>query len=201
MSIVTMKRKSNAIHSNVSKNGFNLHGTLRQPPPTIIRTPTYTRMKGTASAGVGTGSKCRVTGIHSRECKNAYPIHIQITGPGTIQTEPNRSTMSSVPFLESRTRKYVSSPYTIAVSPPSKSYEDYIQETNQKVMQCTPLVGEETKQGVCVCLTTKQTNKHIVSYDNYMLKLKSKCVEPELPVKVWHTNTLIGSEVMGIVYY
>jgi hypothetical protein len=40
MSIVTLKRKSNAIHSNVSKHGFYLNGVLRNPPPTLIRTHT-----------------------------------------------------------------------------------------------------------------------------------------------------------------
>ena len=193
MSIVTLKRKTKAIKSNVSENGFYLQGTLRQPPHNIIRTPTYTRMKGMAPAGVGTGSNCRISEIPlSRACKNAYPIYVQQDIYNTLQTVPNTSTYSNFAMLDQRFRKYVFSPYAVAVAPPSLASSEQLYNVVESTMNCSPLVGKG-KTNKCSGETTKETNKYIVDYAAYMLKYTAKCKTPELPKKVWHTNTLIGA--------
>jgi hypothetical protein len=202
MSIVTMKNKSNTIHSNISKNGFYLQGTLRQPPRNLIRTPTYTRMKGPDPVGVGSGSHCRVGGRYARICKHGYPIVIRQDIYNTLQTVPNVSTQSQYAMIDQRFRNYVSGPLqrNVAVPPPSNSVSDYMEETVQTVMNCSPLVGlgktntcptKTTKTKTNTCQTTKTTNKYIVAYDTYLLKFKAKCKTEIVPKKVWHTNTLL----------
>jgi hypothetical protein len=179
------------MHSNISKNAFSLYGTLRQLPPNLIRTPTYTRMIGTAPVGVGAGSRCRVTGVESRSCKQGYPIYIQTTGTGLVQKEANKCTLSNHAMLETRFRKYVIGPLAVASSNgPSKLDSERIEDNARKVMNCEPLISET---GTHDCFTTKNTNKYNIMYDTYLIKLKSKCVKPALPEKVWFTNTLIGS--------
>jgi hypothetical protein len=201
MSIVTLKRKTDAINSNVSKNGFYLQGTLRQPPPNIIRTPTYTRMKGTAPHGYGTGSNCRISEIPlSRACKNAYPIYIQQDIYNTLQTVPNKSTYSNFAMLDQRFRKYVFSPIAVAVPPPSISSSQQTYNMAESTMSCAPLVGSGSTNP-CSGETTKDTNKYIVDYTAYMLKYTSKCKTPELPKKIWHTNTLIGAPAPYLINF
>lgn len=193
MSIVTLKRKTDAINSNVSKDGFYLQGKLRQPPHNIIRTPTYTRMKGTAPHGYGTGSNCRISKIPlSRACKNAYPIYIQEDIYNTLQTVPNRSTYSNFAMLDQRFRKYVYGPYAVAVPPPSLDSSQQTYNVTENAMLCTPLVGKGSTNK-CSGQTTKNTNKYIVDYTAYMLKYTARCRVPEIPKKIWHTNTLIGA--------
>lgn len=199
MSIVTMKNKSNTIHSNVSKNGFYLQGTLRQPPHNIIRTPTYTRMKGPAPVGFGSGSPCRVGGRYARICKRGYPIVIRQDIYNTLQTVPNVSTQSQYAMIDQRFRNYISGPLqrNVAVPPPSNTLTEYTDNLVQTVMNCSPLVGlgktstcQSTKTNL-PCQTTKTTNKYIVSYDTYLLKFKAKCKTEIVPKKIWHTNTLL----------
>ena len=186
MSIVTLKKKSQAMHSQVSKNEFNINGTLRQPPHNIFRTPTYTRMKGPDPVGVGAGSHCRVGGIAAKICKHGYPVNIINTGC-TNQKVANKSTYSNVAMLESRFRKC----RNVSVATfPSKSYEEYIKEMERKTMICNPL--DDNEYSTEPCNVIKHTHKHKLTYGEYMLKLTSKCVPPP-PNKIWHTNTLIGS--------
>ena len=188
MSIVTLKRKSNTIHSNISSTPFSLYGKIRQPPPNLIRTPTYTRMIGTAPVGTGAGSHCRVTGVTARVCKQGYPIRIQTTGTSLVQKEANKCTMSNRAMLETRFRKYVIGPLAVAASKgPSKTDVERVEDNAKKVMNCSPLVDEI---GTHDCFTTKNTNKYKVTYDTYLIKLKSNCVKEELPEKIWFTNTL-----------
>jgi hypothetical protein len=188
MSIVTLKRKSNVVNSTISDAPFSLYGKLRQPPPNLIRTPTYTRMIGTAPVGVGAGSHCRVGGIAARICKQGYPIYLQTTGTGLVQKEANKCTLSNRAMLETRFRKYVIGPLAVASSNgPSKTYTEKIEDTARKVMNCSPLVDET---GSHDCFTTKNTNKYTVQYDTYLIKLKSKCVKEALPEKIWFKNTL-----------
>ncbi len=194
MSIVTLKRKSNTVHSNISKNGFYLQGKLRQPPHNDIRTPTYTRMKGAAPVGVGSGSHCRVGGRYARICKHGYPVVVRQDIYNTLQTEPNVSTKSQYAMIDQRFRNYVSGPLqrNVAVPPPSNTVSEYTEDLVQTVMNCSPLVGIG-KTNPYSCQTTKTTNKYIVAYDTYLLKFKAKCKTETVPKKVWHTNTLIGS--------
>ena len=191
MSIVTMKNKSNTIHSNISKNGFYLQGTLRQPPLSLIRTPTYTRMKGPAPVGVGSGSHCRVGGRYARKCKHGYPVVIRQDIYNTLQTVPNVSTKSQYAMIDQRFRNYSSGPLqqNVAVPSPSDSLTEYTDNLVQSVMNCSPLVGKGKTNFNCE--TTKTTNKYIVSYDTYLLKFKAKCKTEIVPKKVWHTNTLL----------
>lgn len=212
MSIVTMKRKSNAVHSNVSKHGFYLQGKLRQPPHNDIRSPTYTRFKGTAPVGVGSGSHCRVSGNAARACKHGYPIVIHTDIYNTLQTVPNVSTQSQYAMVDQRFRNYTSGPLqkTVAVPPPSKSISEYNADVVNCIMNKNPMVGEgnittncptekttntnATTNTHCNTNTTKTTNKYIVANDTYLLKYKAKCRTTPLPKKVWHMNTLIGNE-------
>ncbi len=209
MSIVTLKNKSKTIHSNISKNGFYLQGTLRQPPLSIIRTPTYTRMKGPDPVGVGSGSHCRVGGRYARICKRGYPVVIHQDIYNTLQTVPNVSTQSQYAMIDQRFRNYISGPLqkNVAVASPSNSFSEYIDETVQTVMNCSPIVGlgktntcpitiTNTKTNTSTkinCQTTKTTNKYIVAYDTYLLKFKAKCKTETIPKKVWHTNTLMAT--------
>jgi hypothetical protein len=192
MSIVTMKRKSNAVHSNVSKNGFYLQGKLRQPPHNDIRTPTYTRFKGPDPVGVGSGSHCRVGGRYARICKHGYPITIHTDIYNTLQEVPNVSTMSNFAMLDQRFRKYTSSPLAVAVPSPSISQSEYNKDRVRAEMICSPMVGAGGSNP-CNGETTKTTNKYIVADDTYLLKYTAKCVTAPLPRKVWHTNTLTGT--------
>jgi len=189
MSIVTLKRKSNTIHSNISSTPFSLYGKIRQLPPNLIRTPTYTRMIGTAPVGTGAGSHCRVA--TSRVCKEGYPIRIQTTGTGLVQTKANKCTMSNRAMLETRFRKYVIGPLAVTSSKgPSKTNADQLEDKTKKIINCAPLVDDK---GTHDCFTTKNTNKYKITYDAYLIKLKSNCVKEELPEKIWYTNSLIGS--------
>jgi hypothetical protein len=217
MSIVTMKRKSNAVHSNVSKHGFYLQGKLRQPPHNDIRTPTYTRFKGTAPVGVGSGSHCRVSGNSARACKHGYPIILHTDIYNTLQTVPNVSTQSQYAMVDQRFRNYTSGPLnkTVAVPPPSKSSSEYNADNVNCIMNKSPMVGEgnnatahcptKTNENTyCVSNRTnitKTTNKYIVANDTYLLKYKARCATVPLPKKVWHTNTLIGNEPVPEGYY
>jgi hypothetical protein len=211
MSIVTLKRKTDAINSNVSKNGFYLQGTLRQPPHNLIRTPTYTRMKGTAPHGYGTGSNCRITEIpRARACKNAYPIYIQQDIYNTLQTVPNKSTYSNFAMLDQRFRKYIFSPIAVAVLPPSMSSSEQTTALVENTMKCVPLVGSGSttscptataKNAKNSCQTTKNTNKYVIDYATYMLKFSAQCNLPELPKKVWHTNTIIGAPAPYLINF
>ena len=222
MSIVTMKRKSNAIHSNVSKHGFYLQGKLRQPPHNDIRSPTYTRFKGADPVGVGSGSHCRVSGNAARACKHGYPILVHTDIYNTLQTVPNVSTQSQYAMVDQRFRKYTSGPLqkTVAVPPPSKSISEYNAYNVSCIMRKTPMVGEgnitntncptvtntnATTNTNTHCTTntntTKTTNKYIVANDTYLLKYKARCLTTPLPKKVWHTNTLTGNEPVPEGYY
>jgi hypothetical protein len=190
MSIVTLKKKSQAMHSQVSKQEFSINGTLRQPPHNIFRTPTYTRMKGPDPVGTGAGSHCRVGGIAAKICKRGYPVNIINTGIFTHQTVPNKSTYSNVAMLESRFRKYTHGQYVVAATYPSISMEEYIKEKERKVMNCNPLIDETNSTAPCAI--TKEVYKHKITYGEYMLKLTSKCVQPSLPIKIWHSNRIYG---------
>ncbi len=190
MSIVTLKRKSQAIHSDVSKGIFNINGVLRLPPPTLIRSPTYTRMKENSPIGHGTGSHCRVKGIQGKSCKNEYPIVIHRTDCYT-QQGVKKSTKSNKAMLDTRFVGIFHGSYPKSVHGgfPSKTNSDVIQESARNTMKCLPLVGEV---GQTNCVVSKNINKYKVTYSEYLLKLTSQCVKEPLPVKIWHTNTLIG---------
>lgn len=191
MSIVTLKKKSQAMHSQISKNEFNINGTLRAPPHNIFRTPTYTRMKGPDPVGVGAGSHCRVGGREARVCKRGYPVNIIDTGEFTYQTVANKSTYSNVSMLGARFRKFVVGPLAVAATYPTKDSSEHVEDEKRKNTTCVPLVGSEGS--TAPCRVTKDTNKYVVTYADYMLNLKSKCTKPNLPVKIWHTNTIVGS--------
>jgi hypothetical protein len=106
-------------------------------------------------------------------------------------------------MIDQRFRNYVSGPLqtNVAVPSPSISESEHMNETVQKVMNCSPMVGVgNINPGLHQCQTTKTTNKYIVAYDTYLLKYKAKCVTPPLPKKVWHTNTLIGAEIPQLTY-
>jgi len=192
MSIVTLQRKSQAMHSQVSKGEFNINGKLRQAPHNIFRTPTYTRMKGPDPVGVGAGSHCRVGGIKARICKRGYPVNVQLTDVIVPQTVANKSTYSNVAMMEMRFRKFSHGSLAIAAPYPSRTVTEYIENKARDVVNCLPLVGEVSKNLTRPCAVTKNTNKYVVPYNSYMLKLTSKCIKQN-PIKVWHTNTLIGS--------
>ena len=197
MSIVTLKKKSQAMHSQVSKKEFNINGTLRAPPHNIFRTPNYTRMKGPDPVGVGAGSHCRVGGREARVCKRGYPVNIINTGEYTYQTVANKSTLSNGAMLGSRFRKFVIGPLAVVANYPTKDSSEQVADVVRKNTTCVPLVGSEGS--TAPCRVTKDTNKYEVTYADYMLKLKSKCTKPNLPVKIWHTNTLIGSCQVPVV--
>jgi len=201
MSIVTLKKKSQAMHSQVSKKEFNINGTLRQPPHNIFRTPTYTRMKGPDPVGVGAGSHCRVGGREARICKRGYPVNIMNTNIFTHQTVANKSTYSNVAMLGSRFRKYTHGEYAVAANFPSKSAIDYAEEKKRKILECNPL--EDNEYSTRPCNVIKHLKKHKLTYEEYMLKITSKCLKPP-PKKIWHINTLIGSiptPTVDLLYY
>jgi hypothetical protein len=112
-------------------------------------------------------------------------------------------------MIDQRFRNYISGPLkkNVAVPSPSNSFSEYLDETVQTVMNCSPMVGLG-KTNTCPvttntntssntpntnCQTTKTTNKYIVAYDTYLLKFKAKCKTETLPKKVWHTNTLTAT--------
>jgi hypothetical protein len=189
MSIVTLKRKSNAIHSNVSKNGFYLNGTLRNPPPTLIRTPTRTSMKGTAPRGYGSGSKCRVTGVYGRSCGNNYPIVIRNANCCTLQTEVKRSTKNTFSQLSTRFSGILHGAYpksvTASVNAPSISASDLVQNNVYNTLTCF----QEGEKQSFNCQITKPV-EHKTTYSEYLQTLKQNCNNDTKPVKIWHTNLL-----------
>lgn len=188
MSIVTLKRKSNAIHSNISKHGFYLNGVLRNPPPTLIRTPNRTSMKGLDPRGHGAGSKCRVTGIYSRSCNSGnYPIVIHSTNCCTPQTEVKTSTKNTHGYLSTRFSGLLHGAYpkSVAADTPSKSASDVTQNNVLNTLKCTIMENKESFN----CQITKPTNKP--TYSEYMQTLKQNCNNSTKSIKVWHTNTLI----------
>lgn len=66
-----MKRRTAAIHSNVSAKGFHLQSTTRYPTPTLNRNRSATSCRGTDPMGHGMGSRCRVRG--DRSCGCTFP--------------------------------------------------------------------------------------------------------------------------------
>jgi len=188
MSIVTLKRKSNAIHSNVSKHGFYLNGKLRNPPPTLIRTPVRTSMKGTAPHGYGTGSNCRVTGIYGRSCKHSYNVVIRTTDCCTPQTEVKRSTKNTQGQLSTRFSGlfYGAYPKSMVADKPSKHSSDVTQNNVETTLTC----NTQSEKEMFNCQITKPV-QHKVSYDAYMQTLKSACNNNTKPVKVWFRSLLI----------
>jgi len=63
-----MKRKSLAIHSNVSAKGFHIICTTRYPPPNMARSRSATSFQGKDPKGYGMGSRCIVRGDKSCGC-------------------------------------------------------------------------------------------------------------------------------------
>jgi hypothetical protein len=193
MSIHTLKKKSNAIHSMVSKNGFYLNGKLRMPPPTLIRTPVRTSMKGNAPHGYGTGSNCRLTGIPGRSCKNAYPVVIRHGDCCTLQTEVKISTKNTKGMLSSRFSGILHGAYPKSVtasSKPSHDNSDVVQNNVQDTLKCYNENATNDSKTYNNCYVTKTTGTK-VSYDTYMQNLKQNCNNDTKPVKVWHTCLLV----------
>jgi hypothetical protein len=190
MSIVTLKRKSNAMHSTISKHGFYLNGVLRNPPPSLIRTPNRTSMKGIDPHGYGAGSKCRVTGVYGRSCKHDYPIVIHTTNCCTPQTEVKRSTKNTRGQLSTRFRGlfFGAYPKSVASPPPSINASDVTQNNVVDTLKCK-IVDNNEKQ-MFNCQITKPT-QHKTTYSEYMQTLKQNCNNSTKPIKVWHTNVLI----------
>ena len=187
MSIATLKKKSNAIHSNVSKHGFYLNGILRLPTHTIIRTPTRTILKGTAPTGYGTGSHCRIKGINARYCKNKYPIVIHNTGTPEVQTGVKRSTMNTFGMLEKRYTGILHGTYPNSVvgGTPSISHSEYTSERERNPFKCKKDKEKEKDHGTCPHYVANLTPD---TYRAYQLKLTSKCLNTDvthLPVKIW----------------
>ena len=190
MSIVTLKRKSNAIHSNVSKNGFYLNGTLRNPPPTLIRTPNRTSMKGMDPRGYGSGSHCRVSGIYGRSCKKGYSVVIHTTDTiCTPQTEVKKSTMNTRGQLSTRFSGifYGAYPKSVASPPPSINASDVIQNNVIDTLKCE-LKNKPTQLFNCQITKPIQQKRN---YSEYMQMLKQNCNNSTKPIKIWHTNLLI----------
>lgn len=193
MSIVTLKRKSNAIHSNVSKHGFYLNGILRNPPPTLIRTPNRTSMKGMDPHGYGTGSNCRVTGIYGRSCKKNYVVVIHRTDDCTLQTEVKKSTMNTHGQLSTRFRGlfYGGYPNSVSANKPSSNASDTIQNNVLNTLKCEKEeVNINPTPQIVNCQITKPI-QHKTTYLEYMQTLKPDCNNSTKPIKIWHTNLLI----------
>jgi len=188
MSIVTLKRKSNAIHSNISKNGFYLNGALRHPTTTLIRTPNRTSMKGIDPHGYGAGSKCRVSGIYGRSCKTNYPIVIHTTGCCTPQTEVKRSTKNTHGQLSTRFSGLLHGAYPKSVSAdkPTINSSDVVQNNVLDTLKCFT----EGEKQFFNCQITKPVQQK-TTYSEYMQTLKQNCNNSTKPVKIWHTNLLI----------
>lgn len=181
MSIVTLKRKSQAIHSDVSKNGFYLNGVLRLPPQNIIRTPTRTILKGTAPVGHGIGTPCRVKGILARSCGNKYPVVIHTTC-GDVQTGVKKSTMNTFSMLGTRYKGILhgAHPRSVVGGSPSKSASDITKESVRATFKCEvndKLQNKNQKQKPCVPSTLTQTcpatyssnlNQYQTTYETYM---------------------------------
>lgn len=190
MSIATLKKKSNAIHSNVSKHGFYLNGILRLPTHTIIRTPTRTILKGTAPTGYGTGSHCRIKGIDARYCKNKYPIVIHNTGTPEVQTGVKRSTMNTFGMLEKRYMGILHGTYpnTVVSGKPSISHSEYTSERERNPFKCKNKNKNKDKEkdhGTCPHYVANLTPD---TYRAYQIKLTSKCLNTDvnqLLVKNW----------------
>jgi hypothetical protein len=189
MSIVTLKRKSNAMNSNISKHGFYLNGVLRNPTPTLIRTPNRTSMKGLDAHGYGAGSKCRVTGVYGRSCKQNYPIVIHTTNCCTPQTEVKKSTMNTHAQLSTRFSGifYGAYPKSVATPPPSIYSSDVIQNSVIDTLKCE---DKNKPTQLFNCQITKPI-QHKTTYSEYMQTLKQNCNNSTKPVKIWHTNLLI----------
>ena len=189
MSIVTLKRKSNAIHSNVSKHGFYLNGISRNPPPTLIRTPNRTSMKGLDPRGYGTGSNCRVIGIYGRSCKKGYSVVIHRTDDCTLQTEVKKSTMNTRGQLSTRFSGlfYGAYPKSMTSSKPSSNASDVIQNNVLNTLKCEEKINTSEMVN---CQITKPI-QHKTTYLEYMQTVKPSCNNSTKPIKVWHTNLLI----------
>ena len=177
MSIATLKRKSQAIHSQVSKNGFYLHGVLRLPPQNIIRTPTRTILKGTSPVGHGLGTPCRVKGIRARSCGQKYPVIIHNTGYLEPQTGVKRSTMSTFSMLATRYKGILhgAHPRSVVGGSPSKNASDLTSESARSTLKCElknelkpSIQSEQNKK--CPATYACDLNQYQTTYETYMVQ-------------------------------
>jgi hypothetical protein len=190
MSIVTLKRKSQAIHSDVSKNGFYLNGVLRLPPQNIIRTPTRTILKGTAPVGHGIGTPCRVKGILARSCGNKYPVVIHTTCCVDPQTGVKKSTMNTFSMLGTRYKGILhgAHPRSVVGGSPSKSASDITKESARSTLKCEanelktqkPCIQSELK---CSPTYSSNLNQYQTTYENYIVQ-SAPCNVNNIP-KTW----------------
>ena len=176
MSIVTLKRKSQAIHSGVSKNGFYLNGILRLPPQNIIRTPTRTILKGTSPVGHGLGTPCRVKGILARSCGQKYPVIIHNTC-GDVQTGVKRSTMNTFSMLATRYKGILhgAHPRSVVGGSPSKNASDITSESARSTLKCElknelkPCI-QSAQNKKCPATHSSNLNQYQTTYETYMVQ-------------------------------
>jgi hypothetical protein len=203
MSIATLKKKSNALHSNVSKHGFYLNGILRLPTHTLIRTPTRTILKGIAPVGHGTGSNCRIKGVYARYCTNKYPIVIHNTGTPELQTGVKRSTMNTWGMLEKRYMGILHGTYpnTVVAGKPSINQSEFTNELARNQFKSKCKQKQDNKKGVVRAEGQPSDVSHGIcpnyavnltpdTYHEYQVKLTANCVNtdvPSLPVKNWNS--------------
>jgi len=196
MSIIALKRKSEAMYfKKVSENGFYLNGKVRIPPPTLIRTPVRTCMKGNAPHAYGTGSNCRVTGELGRSCKNSYPVVIRKTDCYIPQANPNPSTKNTKGMLSSRFSGILHGAYprsnTASTPGPTTNSSDVAQYSVQDTLQCYNKSKTNDSKTYNDCYVTKNTSvQYKTTYDTYMQTLKQNCNNDTKPKKVWHTCLL-----------
>jgi hypothetical protein len=193
MSIATLKRKSQAIHSNVSKNGFYLHGVLRLPPQNIIRTPARTILKGTSPVGHGTGTRCRIKGVYARSCGHKYPVVIHNTWSLEPQTGVKRSTMNTFSMLGTRYKGILHGayPHSVVGGSPSKNASDITKESARNTLKCE-LNHQNEITKPCIpntqntkCPSTYACNLSQESYDTYMVQ-SAPCNINNMPKKWTH---------------
>ena len=107
MSLATLKKKSlvmNVSHS-VGSDGFSINGKSRffgiGQGLKIGRVGTV--FKGSVPVGHGGGGRCRTNNRASRcDSSNEYPVVVQRSGCGSVETEVKRSVKTTMGYLEDR---------------------------------------------------------------------------------------------------
>jgi len=100
MSIVTLKKKSRALHtSHSTPDGFSLNGRVRLMGigEHLGRSVTRTPFAGIGPKGHGGGARCRVGGMHARATKcGGGPFHDVVSNSGSCHTPQTRIKKSSM---------------------------------------------------------------------------------------------------------
>jgi hypothetical protein len=143
MSIVTMKKKTNAIKRShgVEKEGFSVNGKIRSLGPNVVkRQGVRTIFKGTVAVGNGGGGRCRINDRRLRCGRNEYPVVIQ-RSCGCSSDGNGKGVQTTLMYLKSKLMccketvkefEVITAPYVCEIKKEEKKCPPYVKLNNDQ---------------------------------------------------------------------